>query len=59
MDTFDGIVFDPKIVDRLIREVHDANQPNSSKLRQRSEVADRFIGQQRAAYNSKQSDSRI
>lgn len=45
VDAFDGIVFDPKIVDRLIREVHNADQPNSTKLRQCSKVADRFIGQ--------------
>ena len=43
MDAFDGIVLDPKIVDRFIREVHNADQPNSTKLRQCSKVADRFI----------------
>ena len=45
VDAFDGVVFDPKIVDRLIREVHNADQPNSTKLGQCSKVADRFIGQ--------------
>lgn len=45
VDAFDGIVFDPKIVDRLIRKVHNTDQPNSTKLRQCSKVADRFIGQ--------------